>query len=190
MGCVRGQDEEIPRRQRYWPRAGRSASPPAATKANTDTRTWPAATTSGCTAGGAASDGRQSGDRSQPSMVRTQSTSAASLGSFAHCPSIRHDNRPAKSNKKAMPRIERMGEVGALAPSPRVQPGGKERRMREELSCGERDTSATRRAFTARRMPVGVQRRRPAKTSEKTGKKRVLRGCRRFSVWPKSSVAN
>ncbi len=115
-------------------------------------RVCPAAMSSGWTAGGAASEGRQLlRGCSQPSTVRTHSSGDCPTARSACRPSMRNDTSPIPNSNSKMPNIERMAGTAELATTPQVEREGEESEGGE--MPGERGSLAARSASSARLMP-------------------------------------
>ena len=125
----------------------------AAARANKETRTWPAAIMTGCTAGGGTCEDDQWCGRSQPSTVRTQSDDDGDRTKSAERTSMRHDMKPAPASNSRIPRIERMGGV-ALAPGAASAieggEGAGEKSLGRGLRWGDRTSSVFRKVDAAR----------------------------------------
>lgn len=150
-------------------------------------RTCPAATTTGCTAGGGTCEGDQCRGRSQPSTVRTQSDVDGDSTRSAGRPSMRHETNPALASSSKIPRIERMGGVALARGTPQAQ--FREKWERERRVCGgDGGGQAARLASSARLMPLVNPPVEARENAEKTAEDSGRGSERTFSMWPKGDV--
>ena len=96
-----------------------------AAKARTDASAWPDATTNGWRVGVAATDGRQSSNRSQPSAVRIQGAAGLVAWRTVVDAAQRHESEPIAKMRSAMVRIERM--IGGRREEAARRTGGEEK---------------------------------------------------------------